>query len=176
MNTFKKIFSILWALIVVVLVYLIIQEPTFGYLVILAVFSLGLLISGIKDMIFYFTMAKYMVGGKSILYRSIILINFALFALTALDIPHLYIMIYFLALCLFTGFISIMRAREMKKNESSWRLKLTEGIIYILIAVMGAIFITSLEVTVYIYCVGLVYSAVMRIVSAFRRTAIVYIQ
>ena len=176
MNTFKKIVSIVWSLIVIFLVVLIIDTPLFGYLVILLVFSIGLIVAGIKDMVFYCTMAKHMVGGKSILYRSIILLNFGIFTLTMLNIPHLYIMIYFLAVLLFSGFISIMRSMEMKKNESPWKLKLTEGIMYVLIAIVGIIFINSLEVTVYIYCAALVYSAIMRIISAFRKHAMVYIQ
>ncbi|MCR5420793.1 MAG: hypothetical protein K6E98_07300 [Lachnospiraceae bacterium] len=43
----------------------------------------------------------------------------------------------------------------------------------IAIAVMSLIFIGNTHVLVYMYCAGLLYSAVMRIIRACRRTAIV---
>ena len=38
------------------------------------------------------------------------------------------------------------------------------------------IFINYVEIPVFIYCGGVIYSAVLKIVSSFKRTAIVYVQ
>ena len=176
MNTFKKILSIIWALIVIILSYFMITEPEIGHIVIVFVIAFGLIITGISYLVFYFKMAKHMVGGKGIFYYGVVYLNIGIFTLTLFDIQQLYIMIYLLSIYLFWGFITIMRALEMKKMESPWKFKLFEGLGYILIAIIGIAFIQSMMITSIIYCAGLIYSAIMRIISNFRQTAIVYIQ
>jgi len=121
-------------------------------------------------------MAKHMVGGKGIFYYGIIFLDLGIFTATLYDIQHIYIMIYLLGIYLFLGFISIMRAMEMKKMESRYKFKLFEGVGYILIAILGIVFIQSMMLASIIYCAGLFYSAIMKIVSNFRQTSIVYIQ
>ena len=53
---------------------------------------------------------------------------------------------------------------------------MSQGIINLLIAVLCLVFLGDVEVAVEIYALGLMYSAVMRIVQAFKPAAIVYIQ
>ena len=176
MSLFQKIMSIIFALVTLFGTVVLIMFPDLGHLVMVLIVCVFLLFSGIKYLVYYFQMAKNMVGGKAVLYRGIILCNIGIFSFTLSDIPQMYIMIYLLGLFVFFGFISIMRALEMKKLDSNWRLKFSEGLMYIVIAIVGLVFITSNDISIYICCVGLIYSSVMRIVSAFRRTAIVYIQ
>ena len=176
MNTFKKILSIVWAVVVLVLSYFMITEPEIGHVVIVFVIGLGLILTGIRYLIFYFRMAKHMVGGKGIFYYGVLLLNLGIFTATLYDIQHIYIMLYLLGIYIFKGVIAIMRSLEMKKMESYWKPKLFEGIGYIFIAVLGMIFIQSMTVASIIYCAGLLYSAIVRIISSFRQTAIVYIQ
>lgn len=176
MNVFKKFLSIIWALIVLLLSFIMITEPEIGHVVIVAVIAFGLIIRGIKYLTFYYKMAKHMVGGKGIFYYGVSYLNVGIFTLTLFDIEQIYIMIYLLGMYLFLGFISIMRALEMKKMDSPWKFKLIEGLGYIFIAILGAVFIHSMMLTSIIYCAGLLYSAIMRIVSSFRQTSIVYIQ
>ena len=156
--------------------YFMITDPEVGHVVIVFVIGFGLILKGIKYLYFYFKMAKYMVGGKGIFYYGIIYLNLGIFTSTLFDIQHIYIMIYLLGMYLFWGFISIMRALEMKKMESHWKMKMIEGVGYFVIAVLGIVFINSVMAASIIYCVGLMYSAVMRIIANFRQTAIVYIQ
>ena len=176
MNTLRKIISIIWALIVLALSYFMITMPDIGHVVIVFVIGFGLLLTGIKYLVFYFRMAKHMAGGKGIFYYGILFVDLGLFTSTLFDIPQLYVMIYLLGIYLFWGFIAIMRALEMKKMESRWKPKLCEGIVYVLVAILGIVFIQSTTVASIIYCAGLLYSAIMRIVANFQQTSIVYIQ
>ena len=61
-------------------------------------------------------------------------------------------------------------------GTGSWRLRLLHGVVDLLQALLCLIFIGSVQLAVYIYVAGLIYSAIFRIITAFRRTAIVYIQ
>ena len=70
--------------------------------------------------------------------------------------------------------VPLLEARRYEAQH--WRLKLINGIVNILLALSCLIFIRSMRVAVYVYCIGLCYSACMRIISAFRKNAIVYIQ
>lgn len=176
MNILKKVLSIVWLLVVLVLSYCMIVEPELGHIVIVFVIGVGLMLTGIKYLVFYFRMAKHMVGGKGIFYYGVMYLNLGVFTATLFDIPQVYIMLYLLGMCLFFGFISIMRSFEMKKMESHWRSKFVEGLGYIFIAILGMVFIQSMLATSIIYCAGLLYSAIMRIIASFRQTSIVYIQ
>lgn len=175
MNLFKRIISILWAIASIIVAYFMIEEPDIGYIFVLIFLSLRLIIAGIKYLIYYFSMAKNMVGGKSILYKGVIILNFGFFTLTLFNLPHTFILLYLLGSCLFLGFISIMRAREMKKQDSPWQLKFSTGIIYILLAIIGFACISSANIAVYIYCIGLILGSIDRIISLFKKTAIVYV-
>ena len=176
MKTIKRILSIIWVLVVLALSYLMIANPETGHVVIVFVIGFGLLLSGIKYLYFYFTMARHMVGGKGIFYYGVMYLNLGVFTATLYDIQQLYIMIYLLAMFVFWGFIAIMRALEMKKMDSHWKPKFLEGMGYIAIAVLGIVFIQSMTVASIIYFAVLLYSAIMKVVGNFRQTSIVYIQ
>ena len=75
-----------------------------------------------------------------------------------------------------SGAVEIMRSLESRKyGASSWRLNLTHGIVNIAISVLSLIFVRNTGMLVYMYSLGLFYFAIMRIIRALRRTAIVYV-
>ncbi len=176
MNTLRKIISIVWALIVVVLAYCMIAVPEFGHVVIVFVIAFGLIVKGVKYLVFYFKIAKHMVGGKAIFYYGVLYLNFEFFTGRLFYFLDVFLMIFLLGFYFFFGFVSIMRAFEMKKMDSHWKLKFCEGLGYVIVAVVGIVFIQSMLMASIIYCAGLLYSAVMGIISSFRQTSIVYIQ
>jgi hypothetical protein len=67
-----------------------------------------------------------------------------------------------------------MEAR--KKVAGPWKLKLGHGIINFLLALACVVFIKQTNTALIIYCIGLINSAVIQIISAFRRTAFVVIK
>ena len=76
--------------------------------------------------------------------------------------------------------MDILRALEARSYEAgSWRLKLTEGIVnlgFAAAAVIFGLFRGDMTMLIRLYASGLIYRAILKLISAFRKTAIVYIQ
>ena len=78
-------------------------NPTQSYPFITAILSLGLLFRGFQLLFFYFRMARFMVDGRSMLYQSIIMIDLGLFTGSLTQVPLVYVMLYLIAINLFSG-------------------------------------------------------------------------
>lgn len=144
---------------------------------VLAILTLGFAIKGIKDIFFYFTMARHMVGGKMILFQGVVVLDFAVFTGTLTGVPPIYVMIYLIAIHAFSGAVEVLRAMEAKRTvEGPWKVKLSHGIVNIALALFCMVFIMDAATAVMIYSVGLLYSAFIRIISAFRRTSFLLIR
>lgn len=155
---------------------LILTHDNVGYYIIVLIVCVTLLLSGFHYLIYYFTMARHMVGGKSILVRGILALDLGLFAMAIEDFPPIYILLYLLVGYLFSGAVDVMHSLEAKRMGSpSWKLNIAFGIANILIAVLCLFCLRYPDILVYIYAGGLVYTACLRFVSSFRKTAIAYI-
>ncbi|WP_034444072.1 DUF308 domain-containing protein [Butyrivibrio sp. AE2032] len=177
MSGFQRVRKVLFGLCMIAVALFFIFFPSDeAYMIIVAILSLGLAIVGIKDIIFYFTMAKHMIGGKMILIQGVIILDFALITGSLANVPKIYILLYLIGIHAFSGVVEILRAMESKKAvEGPWKLKFTHGIINFLLAIACLIFIRKSHTALLIYSLGLIYSAVVRIFSAFRRTSFILI-
>ena len=172
----KRIGKILGALLTALCAWLVLKLGESGFMLVSLLLSFGLVIFGVRNLIFYFTMARHMVGGRTMLYRAVIVFDMGMFTLTLTDIPTIYVMLYLIGIHAFSGTIDILLALESKRSESAWKLGISHGIMDVLIALLCLVFLGSVTVAIYIYSFGLCYSGVMRIIRGVRRTAIVYIQ
>ena len=147
-----------------------------GYGVIVAIISVTLFLRGVSALWYYFTMARHMVGGKRILFNGIISLDFGMFALTLDNVPQLYVVLYLIACHLYAGVVDVLRALEAKRLGSKhWKLNLMYGVANIVIAALCVLSLRSPALLVEIYAAGLIYTGCLRIVTAFRKTAIAYI-
>ena len=73
MNSIQRIKKVLSGLGMLLGSIILVLEPEDGYYVVAILLSLSMLMSGVKSLIYYFTMARNMVGGKSILYRALVM-------------------------------------------------------------------------------------------------------
>ncbi|MBR5407707.1 MAG: hypothetical protein IK111_08695 [Lachnospiraceae bacterium] len=178
MTLFQRVRSVLFGLLMLaVAVFFIVNPSDTAYMFVISVLTLGLAGKGIKDIVFYFVMARHMVGGKIILFQGVILLDFALFTGSLSNVPKFYILLYLIVIHAFSGVIETLRAMESRKTvEGPWRLKLGHGIVNFLLALSCLVFIRQTHTALIIYCVGLVYSALIRIISAFRRTTYILIK
>lgn len=180
MSYFQRIKSFIRGIFTLILALILFLIPEFGCYIIAGILTLTLLIYGFRQIWFYFSMARHMVGGKSTLYRGIIALDIALFISSSVAISDYIVLFYLLFFYGFTGFIDVLRAFEAKTTGASLlNLKLITGFLSVLFAIVLfviGIFSGSKDILVYGYCLMLVYSAILRIVAAFRKTAIVYIQ
>ncbi|MBP3810294.1 MAG: DUF308 domain-containing protein [Clostridiales bacterium] len=177
MTNIRRLGSILWALVTLLIAPLMIIFPELGYAIILCVLAFSLTFKGLGTIIYYFRMARHMVGGKSILYQGVILFDLGMVTLSLSDVPKFYVLVYLAVLHGFSGVVDILRANESKKlGGKHWRLKLTQGIINVLAAALCIFFINSYEAAVIIYTAGLVINAFIRIGNALRKRTTIYIQ
>ena len=177
MTLIRRIHNLMLGLLQIALAVLLVTEPELGYPVIILILSLTLIGTGLHDALYYVSMAKNMVGGKTILYQGVILFDLGLFTLSISDVPRIYVILYVLAIHAVGGGIDVMRSMEAKRLESgAWRFNLAIGIANILMAVTCLFGLQSERILIWTYGSGLAYSGALRFASAFRRTAIAYIQ
>ena len=178
MNSIQRIKKFLSGLAMLLGSLLLIVEPEEGYYIIAFLLSISLLLTGVRALVYYFTMARNMVGGKSILYRALILTDLGIFTLTTITIPKIYLICHLLISHAFSGLVDMLKAVEDKKLQaSSWRMSFLYGLGNLLTAVAAFVCVLnqSTELVVDIYCIGLAYSGMMQMAASFHKTAIIYI-
>lgn len=174
MSKRQRIQNVILGLVMLYVSIVMIRFPDQGYLLIAILLSISFTLSGIQALFYYFTMARFMVGGKRMLFRGMIFLDLGLFTSTLVDSSKFYVILYIFVINAIAGAIGILRSREAKQYEApSWKFSMAYGVVNLLMALFCIVFIWSTEVIVYIYCAGLIYDAIFRIVSAFRRTAII---
>ncbi len=178
MNGFQRIKGVLFGLVMLLVAIMLILFPSDDmYKFIVAILSLGLAIAGIKDIIFYFRMARHMIGGKMILIQGVIILDFALITGSLATVPKIFILLYLIGIHAFSGVVEVLRAMEAKRTvEGPWKLKFSHGVINFILAIACLIFIRKSNTALTIYSLGLIYSAIVRIFSAFQRTSFILIE
>ncbi|MCR4740400.1 MAG: DUF308 domain-containing protein [Lachnospiraceae bacterium] len=177
MTKLRRIFNFIAGMIMIAAAMIMLLFPDDAYIFILLFLGISFLAAGAGTLSYYFSMARFMTGGKMILYKGSILLDFAVLSLSLTTVPKIYVLLYLASVHAFSGFVEIMRADETKQSGSkNYRMKLMHGIINILLAVCCIIFIKKTHTAVIIYCLGLIYSGIVRIITAFRRQVFVYIR
>ena len=175
MTNLQRIKSVIIALLLLICAFLFIFQFTTSYAVLL-ILGISLIVSGIRSIIYYFSMARHMVDGMIILLKGILLLDIGIFTITLNDVPQHYIMVYLIILYLFNAVINILQGIEQKKMGAPWKIKFGYGLICVLISILCVVFFKSLDIMMIIYGVGLIYSAIARIITAFRRTGIGFVE
>ena len=178
MTVYQRIKKILFSLCMfAVALFFILNPSDTAYQIVVAILSLGLTVAGIKDIIFYFTMAKHMVGGKMILIQGVIIFDFAMITGSLADVPKIYILLYLIGIHAFSGVVEILRAMEARRTvDGPWKIKFSHGIVNFILAIACLIFIRHSNTALIIYSLGLMYSAVVRLFDAFGKKAFVVIE
>ena len=176
MSTGRRVTNVLSGVIMLLLSIALVIGGGEAFLLVAAILCVSLIISGARMLLYYFTMARHMVDGRAILFRGVILLDLGVYASTLSDVPKIYVVLYLLFIHAFAGVVDILRSLEARRLQASWRLNMASGIVNPAVAVLCLVFLRSAQMIVYIYSAGLFYSACVRIVSAFRRTAVAYIQ
>lgn len=176
MNIVQKVRSIIVGILMIIAAIVMIIFPDVGYIPAIIILGVSLLIAALRSLHFYFTMARHMVGGRTLLYLAIIMLDAGVFSLTLSNVPKIIIIIYLFITHAFSGAVDIMRALEAKRFKAPhWKFRLTYGIINIAVGVVCVIMVRHIEVSVIVYSLGLIFAAVSRIINAFRKTQVAYI-
>ena len=184
MSLMQRIKSIAAALLMIAAAVAMLIYPGTGLAFIALILSASLTLYGLRTLVYYFSMARHMVGGKRILYQGLIVFDLGIFTLTMAYNHTVYVILYLLAIHAFAGVVDVMRAMEARRFDGPcfdghWRMDMATGVVNVAIAILAVIcgfFLNSMQDIVYIYASGLIYSAVLKIVNALRKTSIIYIQ
>lgn len=110
MKKLARFRNLILGIIMLVFAMVLLIWPQFGTPMIMLVAGIGLLIYGIYSLIFYCTMAVHMVGGKRILFRSVLLLDLGVFMLSSYRGSERLILLYLLVLLAAYGAIDLVRA------------------------------------------------------------------
>lgn len=171
MTFFQRIKNVLIGLVFLAAAVLFLTVPLeLAYPAVVAALALSMAVKGIRDVVYYFRLARHMVGGKMILIQGVIVLDFALFTATLTSLPQIIVLIYLVGLYAFSGVIKLLRAMEAKGTvDGPWKLNLVRGLINLAIAVFCLIFMKQPETAVIIFSAGLIYSALERFVDSIRK-------
>ena len=177
MNKLQRLNSLITGILMILFCILLVLDPKNNYVLIVAALSIVMMFGAIKMLWYYFTTAKLMVGGRKILYQGIVYLDLAIFTLSLSDVPMIYVILYLIAINAFAGVVDMGLAINAKKSNSpSWKLKFSAGVVELGMAVLCMIFIRSTNIVVWVYAAGVAYAGLVRIIDAFRKTDVVYIQ
>ena len=176
MTRWQKISNFLVAILMIMFALLILLIGEEAYMIVIRWLAVLLLIHSIRMLVYYFRMARYMVGGKEILYRGILFLDLSMFIFSLSRIPTTYVMLYMVGMLAFSGAVDIMNAMDLKKLQGHWMLQCIRGAVCVIGAVFCLVLKNTPNMVVTIFCFMLFYNAVMRIINAVRPTEIIAIQ
>ncbi|MBQ2093354.1 MAG: DUF308 domain-containing protein, partial [Ruminococcus sp.] len=136
MSKFKRIRDVILGVFMILLALLMILLPENSLGIVVLILTVSMFAYGFRLLWFYFTMSRHMVGGKATLYRAIIVLDLALFLVSAAALSRIIVLIYLIFIFIFTGIIDILRSFEAKSNgAANWRFKMTTGVITVFLAI-----------------------------------------
>ncbi len=150
--------------------------PADAYIIVLWILIIMLLFNGVRRLFYYFTMARYKVGGITVFYKGMLMVDAGVFALTLDDLPRAYGMLYLIFMIVISGAIDVLQANQARRFEAGkWKYQFIYGAIKVAIGLSCFFFLNSIKGLTYIYCLGMLHSGISRIITSFRKTAIVYV-
>lgn len=177
MNSFQRLRKMIAGFLIVLCGAIFLLIPDQAYILVAVILAAVLAVRGLKDIIFYFSSARYMVGGKVILFQGVIMLDLAMLAGSLTSLPGPMVLLYLIIAHAFSGVVEILRAKESQKAvNGSWKLKFSHGVINILLALICLVMIQNANIPVLIFGSSLIYSGVMRVIDAFRRTTFILIE
>lgn len=180
MTKFRRFAYFLTGILTILGGLIMLCNSTNGMMLTMLVISLILIAYGVRKLHFYSALARHMVGGKKTLYLGLISFDFGLFTIALSDEHPMYPIIYLTVFFIVTGVIDFLKAFEEKKYRApGWLFRLIVSIFTIFLGIGTVIIglvIKNVEVITALFSIIMIYFGVARIIKAFRKTDIVYIQ
>ncbi len=177
MSKLQKINSVVTGALMLAFSIMLFVARKDGYYFIVGVISTMMVIGAVGMLWYYFRLARFMVGGRYVLYQGVIFLDLGLFTFSLTDVPLIYIILYLIVINAVAGAIDMGLAINARRTGSpSWKLKFSAGFVELGMAALCLLKIHSTDMVVIIYAIGVAYAGLVRIVSAFRNTETVYIQ
>ena len=177
MSKVRRVLTIIVSLFGILGAVILMLIPDYSYEVLALGISLTLVYYGVRYIIYYLTNAQHMVGGKWFLLIGIIMFDMGVFVTAIYDRAQRITLIYIISAQLIAAVLGLIRTiGDKKDNNPSWKLHLAQTIASFIQVILCVVFINSDMVPLYLYCIYAIYTAILLIISAFKKTAIVYVQ
>ena len=177
MSKFRRVLNVILALFGILGAVILMLIPDSAYEVLALGISITLVYYGVKYIIYYLTNAQHMVGGKWFLLIGIIMFDMGVFVTAVYDRAQRLTLIYIISSHFIAAMLGLIRTVGDKKDcNPAWKIHLAQCIGSFIQVILCVIFINSGMIPLYLYCIYAIYNAVLMIISAFRKTAIVYVQ
>lgn len=177
MTKTKRVFTIIGAFLAIQGSLILMLVPNYALEIIAVGLGFTLVFYGLKYLLYYLTHAQHMVGGKWFLLIGLILLDVGIFAGTVYDKAKVLTILYIAGAHLIGAGLNIVRAvGNRKDNNRGWKTDMAQGIGNIILVLLCIIFMHDVVIPVYIYCISAIYTAILMLISAFKKTAIVYVQ
>lgn len=177
MSKARRVWTVIAALLAVQGAVAMVLIPDMGFELIALGVSVLLTYHGARHLIYYLTHAQHMVGGKWFLLIGLILFDMGVFATALYDQVQIITVVYVIGVHLVSGVLSLIRVAGNKKDGNpGWKMDLAQGIGSIAQVILCVIFIRSTTMIVISYAIYTLYYSALMVISAFKKTAIVYVQ
>ena len=177
MSKTRRLWNIFVAVLMIQTALILMLVPDAAFILIVIFLSLVLTFRGLKFLIYYLTHAQHMVGGKWLMLVGLVLLDLGALAMILIEQAPSIMIFYVAGVHLVSAVINIARAVSNKGDGNpGWKIDLAQGIGNIILVALCLIFINHVEIPVFIYCTGVIYSAILKIIASCKRTAIVYVQ
>jgi len=177
MTKMMRIRNIIVSLIMIFISLVLFIDGDEGFTVVSVFLCLSLFATAIKELYYYFSMARYMVGGRRVFYKGVVLLSFAFSAITFDDLPKIAVLVYLVALLFIGNLFDVLGALDLKKvGSNKWISKFCVGMLGIILSIVCLLYYKKPEIVTYMYAVGLFYTSVAKIINSCRKTSIIYIQ
>ena len=177
MTLFQRFRRVALGILMVLGAGLILWQENDGLLLIAFFLVLSLGLYSVKLLVYYFTMARFMVGGRRVLIKGVIMLDLAALFLSLTTIPRFYIVLYLVIGMLFTDLVNILRALDGRKlGGRRWNYTIIVNGIGIVIALVCLVNYRDYSLVTLLYAVNLAFDGLVLVVTGFRKTAMVFIQ
>jgi len=171
----KRIGNVVLALIMIIGAVIILLVPEIGYPVAMGYISIYLIVKGIVLFVYYFSMARHMVGGRNELFKGLIYLDCGLYLFFSVAVPQQFVLSFILIVIGIDAVIHLIRAVQLKKAGASlWKPKIIMAAIGICAIIVANVFTGSPEVFGWIYALWIFSEAAEKLYYSFRKTKLFY--
>ena len=110
MTSGTKVWNIIVGVASLIMGVVLLVYPEQGIVAIAIIASLSFTINGINSMLYYFTMARNMVGGRWMLFRGMLYLDLGILTSAMVKGAGIYIAMYLAGMHAFAGVVDILRA------------------------------------------------------------------
>jgi len=177
MSKFQRINNIIMGVLMILCGLLLISDIDDGYKLVILLVEISLFIDAIKNIVYYFTMARHMVDGRKMLYRGVFSLDLALFAWAIMDVPGFMIVIYIDVVIGFMGGVTVFKAfQERKLGHEIWKKDMLKGALILIIFLAMIPMAKSVRTCVILYAIGIIASGIRHIIKAIKKPQLIIIQ